>query len=380
MQKCKNMQQPFVFGVPADVPYFIGREKESARLEANFRYGVNTVLMSPRRWGKTSLVNRVARGASGKERIIVQMDIFACRSEYDFYNTFSSAILKQTASKIDEWKDLAKGFIERLTPKISVAPEPGSEYSVSLGITPKTHAPEEVLSLPEKIAQRKGCELVLCIDEFQQVGEFPDSLAVQKRLRSVWQRQKHVSYCLYGSRLHLMTRLFQKKSYPFYKFGEILNLEPIPLQTWIPYIQGRFECFGKHISEDYVAKICDTVQYQSSYVQQLAYSVLLLSEKEVDDTSFERAVEDLLAQNNTVFIEQTQSLTTYQLNFLKAVMDGITSGYGEADVRESYNLGSPSNITRLKQSMIDRELVDITTEGMVLGDPVLKLWLKRVLG
>ena len=380
LQKCKNMQQPFVFGVPADVPYFIGREKESARLEANFRYGVNTVLMSPRRWGKTSLVNRVARGASGKERIIVQMDIFACRSEYDFYNTFSSAILKQTASKIDEWKDLAKGFIERLTPKISVAPEPGSEYSVSLGITPKTHAPEEVLSLPEKIAQRKGCELVLCIDEFQQVGEFPDSLAVQKRLRSVWQRQKHVSYCLYGSRLHLMTRLFQKKSYPFYKFGEILNLEPIPLQTWIPYIQGRFECFGKHISEDYVAKICDTVQYQSSYVQQLAYSVLLLYEKEVDDTSFERAVEDLLAQNNTVFIEQTQSLTTYQLNFLKAVMDGITSGYGEADVRESYNLGSPSNITRLKQSMIDRELVDITTEGMVLGDPVLKLWLKRVLG
>ena len=73
--------------------------------------------MSPRRWGKTSLVNRVAKSASGKERIIVQMDIFACRSEYDFYNTFSSAILKQTASKTDEWKDLTKGFIERLTPK-----------------------------------------------------------------------------------------------------------------------------------------------------------------------------------------------------------------------------------------------------------------------
>ena len=373
------MQQPFVFGVPANDPYFIGREKESARLEANFKYGVNTVLMSPRRWGKTSLVNRVAKNAAGRKRIIVQMDIFACRSEYDFYNTFSTAILKQTASRIDEWKDLAKGFIERLTPKISVAPEPGSEFSVSLGITPKTHTPEEILALPEIIAERKGCELVICIDEFQQVGEFPDSMAVQKRLRSVWQHQKHVSYCLFGSRLHMMTRLFQKKSYPFYKFGEILNLEPIPLQTWIPYIQGRFKQFGKRISEKFVALICDTVQYQSSYVQQLAYSVLLLSEKEVDITSFEQAVDDLLAQKNSVFIEQTQSLTTYQLNFLKAVMDGITSGFGEADVRERYNLGSPSNITRLKQSMIDKELVDLTSEGMVLGDPVLKLWLKRVL-
>lgn len=372
------MQQPFIFGIPADDPYFIGREKESIRLEANFKYGVNTVLMSPRRWGKTSLVNRVAKTASGKNRIIVQMDIFACRSEYDLYNTFSSAILKQTASRIDEWKDLAQGFIERLTPKISITPDPGSEYSVSLGITPKTHSPEEVLGLPEKIAQRKGCELVICIDEFQQVGEFPDSLAVQKRLRSVWQHQQHVSYCLFGSQLHMMTRLFQKKSYPFYKFGEIINLKPIPLQAWIPYIQGRFEQFGKKISESYATKICDTVQFQSSYVQQLAYSVFLLSEKEVDNASFERAVDDLVAQNNTLFIEQTQSLTMYQLNFLRAVMDGVTHGYGEADVREKYNLGSPSNITRLKQAMVEKELVDLSSEGIVVGDPVLKLWLKRI--
>jgi len=176
-----------------------------------------------------------------------------------------------------------------------------------------------------------------------------------------------------------MTRLFQKKSHPFYKFGEILNLEPIPLEAWIPYIQGRFEAYGKSISDEYVVKICETVQYQSSYVQQLSYSVLLLSEREVDEDSFAQAVEDLLAQNNNVFIEQTQSLTTYQLNFLRAVMDGITTGFGEAEVREKYNLGSPSNITRLKNSMVDKELVELTADGIILGDPVLKLWLKKVL-
>lgn len=109
---------------------------------------------------------------------------------------------------------------------------------------------------------------------------------------------------------------------------------------------------------------------------QLSYSVLLLSEREVDEDSFAQAVEDLLAQNNNVFIEQTQSLTTYQLNFLRAVMDGITTGFGEAEVREKYNLGSPSNITRLKNSMV---VVELTADGIILGDPVLKLWLKRVL-
>lgn len=372
------MEQPFVFGVPADNPHFIGREKEVPRLEANFRYGVNTVLMSPRRWGKTSLVNRAAQSVKDENCIIVQMDIFACRSEYDFYNTFSTAILRQTASRIDEWKDLAKGFIERLVPKISVSPEPGMEYSVSLGITPKTHSPEEVLSLPESIAERKGCKLVICIDEFQQIGEFPDSLEVQKRLRGVWQHQKYVSYCLFGSKLHMMTRLFLKKSYPFYRFGEVMNLKPIPLQSWIPYIQGRFAAFGKRIGERYVEQICNTVEYQSSYVQQLSYSVFLFTDKDVTDESFVQGVEDLLAQNSNVFIEQTQSLTTYQMNFLRAVLDGVTSGFGEAHIREEYNLGSPSNITRLKNTMIEKELVELSEKGITLGDPVLKLWLRNI--
>ena len=176
----------------------------------------------------------------------------------------------------------------------------------------------------------------------------------------------------------MMTSLFLKKSYPFYRFGEILTLNPIPLQTWIPYIQQRFESFGKQISDSFVEQICETVEYQASYVQQLAYSVLLLSDKVVTEESFLLAKDNLLAQKSNVFIEQTQSLTTYQMNFLRAVLDGTKSGFGEADIRERYNLGSPSNITRLKQSLIDKELINITTTGVSIGDPVLRLWLKRV--
>ena len=311
------MEKPFVFGVPADNVHFIGRESEIERLSANMRYGVNTVLMSPRRWGKTSLVNKVAESfSSDKERIIVRMDIFACRSEYDFYNVFSSELLKQTASKIDEWKKIAKGFIERLTPKISVNPDHTAEYSVSLGITPKTHTPQEILSLPQMIAERKKCDIIICIDEFQQIGEFPDSLNVQKKLRTAWQGQKSVSYCLYGSKMHMMMKLFQKKSYPFYRFGEILNLKPIPLETWIPYIKSRFDAFGKSISDSMIERICQTVEYQASYVQQLAYSILLLTDRDATETVFNAGVNDLISQNSGTFLEQTQSLTSYQLNFL----------------------------------------------------------------
>ena len=154
------MDKPFIFGVPVDDMHFIGREKEIQRLTANFQYGINTILMSPRRWGKTSLVNKVSSQINSKKKIVVRMDIFSCRSDYDFYNTFASEILKQTASKLDEWKESAKGFIERITPKISFSPDPSTDYSLSLGITPKSHTPEDVLSLPQTIAQRKSVTLL----------------------------------------------------------------------------------------------------------------------------------------------------------------------------------------------------------------------------
>lgn len=373
------MDKPFVFGVPVEDSHFIGREGEINRLATNFKYGVNTVLISPRRWGKTSLVNKMAGMVAPKDLLVVKMDIFSCRNEYDFYNTFSEAILKQTSSKIEEWKDLAKGFIERLAPKISMSPDPLSEYSLSLGITSKTHTPEEVLQLPETIAQRKGCQIVVCIDEFQQVGEFPDSLTVQKRMRSVWQHQKNVSYCLYGSKMHMMTNLFQKKSYPFYKFGELMYLKPIPLETWTAYISERFTQERKHISEKLIQRLCETVEYHSSYVQQLAYCTLLLTEENVTEEILVTAIEDLVAQNSSIFIEQTQSLTSYQMNFLRAILYGINNGFNEKEVRESFNLGVPSNVARLKKSLIDKELIEYTEKGVEIGDPVLRLWLKRVL-
>lgn len=67
-------------------------------------------------------------------------------------------------------------------------------------MNPKSHDVDDILHLPERIAQKKGCNIVVCIDEFQQIAEFKDSKTFQKRLRSVWQLQKSVSYCLFGSK------------------------------------------------------------------------------------------------------------------------------------------------------------------------------------
>lgn len=369
--------KPFVFGVATSGENFTDREKETERLLSNFRYGVNTVLISPRRWGKTSLVQKVCRLAESDELRIVYLDIFACRSDRDFYDAFASAVIKQTSSRWEEWIENTKLFLSRISPKISLGPDPTSEFSISLELNPKSEDVTEILQLPEKIAEKKGCRMVVCIDEFQQIGEFKDSKNFQKQLRSVWQLQKSVSYCLFGSKKHLMNELFEKKSLPFYKFGDAIYLDKISTSDWIAYICGRFEATGKKITRELAEKICLTVDNHSSYVQQLSWLLWIHTDKEATEEIFQEAVEDLLAQNTPLFEKQTEDLTTYQMNLLRAITEGIHAEFTTQENLRKYQLGTSANVSIIKRSLLKKELIETEKKQVHIADPVLELWLRR---
>lgn len=371
--------KPFVFGVAASGDNFTDRESETARLLTNFRSGVNTVLISPRRWGKTSLVRKVCRLAQTDELKIVYLDIFSCRSDADFYDAFASAVLKQTSTKVEEWMENIRQFLSRISPKISLGADPAADFSLSLELTPKREDIDEILQLPEKIAEKKGCRIVVCIDEFQQIGEFKDSKTFQKRLRSVWQLQKHVSYCLFGSKKHLMNELFERKSLPFYKFGDTVYLQKIATADWVGYIRSRFEATGKSIPAELAEEICRRVDNHSSYVQQLAWLVWTRTGKEATRQELEAAFQDIIDQNTPLFEKQTESLTSFQMNFLRAIIDGVHSEFTTQEVMRKYQLGSSANVSIIKRALIKKELIEIDKRKAVIPDPIMKVWLQREL-
>lgn len=371
------MEKAFVYGMSVKGENFTDRTKETERLKLNFENGMNTILISPRRMGKTSLVKKAMSEVVNPEVKPVYMDIYDCRSEYDFYNRFASVLLKETTSRSSQILDNIKKFLIRVSPKISFSPEPLSDVSLSLGITPKEYQPEELLNLPEVIAKEKGYHIVVCIDEFQQIGELPDSLTIQKRMRGVWQHQEHVSYCLFGSKKHLMTNLFQSKRMPFYQFGEMMYLDRIPTEDWVQFIIGRFEKYGKQISPSLAEKICTTVDGYSSYVQQLAWNLLAETADTASEKDFNNAVDALLAQCSGLFVEQTKGLTAYQLNFIRALCAGFHSDFGSKNVTEQYPLGSKSNIARIKTALTERELIEERLDGVFLSDAVFEIWFNR---
>ena len=376
--KMRENEQSFVFGVSVSDYNFIGRKEEIRRLKMNFEEGINTILISPRRWGKTSLVRKVCEVVDRKKVIPVFVDIFKCKTEYEFYNALAEAVLKQTASKTELWMDNARDFIARLSPKVSFSPEPNSEFSLSLGISPKTHAPEEILSLAEEIAQKKQKRIVVCIDEFQQIGEMADSVSIQKRLRSVWQHQRLTSYCLFGSKKHTMMNVFQKRNMPLYQFGDFKFLDKIPTETWVEYIVQHFKDRQRTISAEQAAKICQLVDNYSSYVQQLSWLVFSLIDEGqvVTEEHLKQGVKDLLNSQEQLFMQQIEPLTAYQMNFLRCILSGHHDDFGETAVREEFQLGSVSNITRLKTELVDKDIVEMSGKRYYITDPVFGLWFR----
>ncbi|MBQ6031634.1 MAG: ATP-binding protein [Prevotella sp.] len=372
------MENPFIIGKAAEGDYFINRVEDRRRLNANLTHGINTVIISPRRWGKTSLVKNVLSSIDDERFLTVFVDVFRCKSEYEFYRNFSTCVIKQTSSKIDEWVETVKTFLSGITPKFSFGSDPLNDFSLSFEWNERDDAEDEILSLPQKIAEKKGKKIIVCLDEFQQIAEFPSSVDFQKKLRSVWQHQQDVTYCMFGSKKHLMENFFSNKSMPFFKFGDMMFLKKIEITEWIPFICRNFSNTGKSISEKQAERICNVTACQSSYVQQLSWITWYKTEGITTDKNIDSAIDDLLEQNKTFFQSDVEQLTELQYNFMRAVADGVTQGFTRKDILRKYRLESSANVQAIKKAMISKDLIYMDDDGNIqFNDPLFSLWVRK---
>lgn len=372
------METPFSFGKIVEYPDFTDREKETVWLKEQIMAKNNCMIISPRRWGKSSLVQHAA-GKIKKhhsEKIFCFIDLYNIRSEQEFYEAFSKEILKATAGSFEEIVKNTKSFFKQILPKISFSPDPSIDIQLSFDWEELKKNPSEILNLPETIGKSKKKDIIVCLDEFQNISFFDTPLAFQKRLRSHWQKHRNTVYCLYGSKRHLLMDFFTKPSMPFYKFGDILFLEKIPETYWIPFITSRFDSSGKKITEKQSATIATLMENHPYFVQQLAQAVWLRTSKKCDDALIDNTLNELLDQYTILYQKEVEQLTNPQLNFLKALCDNVVQLSSSKTIKK-YRLGTSANIPRIKTALENKELIDIVGRQINFNDPLFELWLKR---
>ena len=371
------MKNPFSFGKMVEGTSFTDRESETKRLLSNFDNGINTILISPRRWGKSSLVKKAGSLSQETGVKVVYLDAFALRTELDFYREFTQAVIKASSSKWEDWVDLLKQSFKQIVPKITMGTDPESTFSISFDWQEIEKSTHEILDLPEHIAQSKQIKMVVCIDEFQNISSFQQPLAFQKQLRSVWQKHQSVSYCLYGSKFHMMQELFERQSMPFFRFGDLIHLDKISEEEWFAYINRQFQNSGKSIEKPIVYDIIRRVNSHSYYVQQLSHLIWERTDEIVTTSVFDEALEDMLNQNAILYQRDTEDLSATQLNFLKAIASGETKNLSSASIMKKYYLGTSANVIKIKKQLLNKEIIDIRKKEVSFIDPVYELWFKQ---
>lgn len=371
------METPFVFGKVATAENFTDREQETAHLVSNFGSLINTIIISPRRWGKSSLVNKASQiaVAENKNLRICHIDLFNVRNEGHFYTLLAESVIKATSSRLEEAVTSAKKFFSRVIPKIIVGTDPTNEISFDFNWEELKQNPDEILDLAENLAREKGLKIVICIDEFQNIKDFDAPLYFQKRLRSHWQLHQNVAYCLYGSKRHMMLDVFTNPQMPFYKFGDLFFLNKIKTEYLTAFISERFVATHKSIDSDACIAIVELADNHPYYVQQLAQLSWLRTEITCTSEIVRQAHIALVEQLSLLFTTITETLTTQQLNYLHAIIAGETS-ISSTEVMYKYHITSTVAISRSRKALIEKDILDNTAGAIVFQDPIYAYWLR----
>jgi hypothetical protein len=372
------METPFVFGKIASDKNFTDRKNETERLVLNFCSSVNTIIISPRRWGKSSLVMKAADMALKKNKKIrfCFIDLNNVRSDEQFYQLFATKVLSVSSSKTRILIENSRKFLGKFLPYITISPDPGTEFKLGLDWKEVKREPDDILDLAEKIGTENDMKFVICIDEFQNISVFDQPLDMQKKMRAHWQKHKNVSYCLYGSKRHMMTDVFTSPSMPFYKFGDIIFLDKISSEDWILFIQKRFSDTGKKISKEDAALIPVLTECHPYYVQQLAQQSWLRTEAVCDEAIINNAFTDLVMQLSMLFQNLTDTLSRRQISLLRALIDSITQLSSQSTLNE-YRLGTSANVIKIKKILVNKEIIDSHWNNISFLDPLYKKWLQE---
>jgi AAA+ ATPase superfamily predicted ATPase len=367
------MLTPFNFGRTVKNEFFTNREAELKKLSSNFENGINTIIISPRRWGKSSLVEKVGLAVRSKTLKVARIDLFRIRTEEEFYNALANAVIRATSSKAEEWMEFAKKFLKSITPKFTVELGDKQHFNLEFDLDAIRRHYKELLELPEKIAAEKNIRIVICIDEFQNISTFSNDMAIQKRLRSVWQHHERVTYCLYGSKQHMMIELFNRQSNPFYRFGELMYLPKIAEQKWVAFITKQFTRTGKRITDELARRMATAVKCHPYYVQQLGHLVWINTASAATHQLVEQSIQELIEQNAILYYKQAEDLNNTEMKLLKAI-SAKEKQLSSKEIISKYQLGTSAGVVKAKKSLIQKEIIDDQHKEVIFLDPCFELW------
>ena len=377
----KQLRNPFVISGYVSSEYFCDRVEESKELTIAMLNARNMALISPRRMGKTGLIEHCFHNDEiRREFNAFFVDIYATGNLKEFVFIFGKQIFEAGKSGGAKFLDKFFNVVSSLRPAFKLDPVTGAPtFEIGIGdIEQPEYSLEQIFAWLE--SSDKPC--IVAIDEFQQITKYPEK-NIEAILRTYIQRCKNTTFVFAGSQRHMMQNIFFSASRPFYQSVSLLYLEAIAPDKYVSFVQRHFQKAGKTISKEVICRIYDIFEGHTWYLQNIFHRLFNTIEKgeEATLTIADQCLRYTVNSYKKLFQETINLLSERQREMLYAVGKAgkateITSG---AFVNK-HALVSPSSAQTAARQLLEKEILTKEDNAYMVYDRFMGLWLSDVYG
>ena len=368
---------PFIYQGYVSPEYFCDRTEETEDLMANLENGRNTTLISPRRIGKTGLIQNTFYHIreTDKDAICIYIDIFATKNQHDFVQLMGTAIAQHVLSYQQRTFKRLLEFFGSWRPVFSADPLTGMP-TVSVSIEPS----QSMMTLKSifDFLNQNGQKVYIAIDEFQQITYYPEQ-GLEAQLRSYIQFAPNVRFIFSGSKQHLMAQMFQSPDRPFYQSTASMGLSPIHEEIYYAFACRFFEAKRGNISREVFSSVYQRFGGITQNIQQVLNRLYEVLRHVDNEWQVNEAIWHIVNSNSMQYETLIGFLTDNQLSLLKAIAkrDCVVSPQAN-DFIKQYDLPSPSSVKTALTVLLDKDMVCRDAKGYRVYDRFFDLWLKQL--
>ena len=368
------IENPFITYGYESADYFCDRKQETRELITMLTNGNHAALISPRRMGKTGLIHHCFAQKEIQERYCTFLvDIYATKNLQDMVYRMGHGIVNRLKSRGQSAVDGFLRFVTSLRTGISFDGQGNASWNLGIGdIKSPNFTLEEIFNYL-KAADRR---CIVAIDEFQAVGGYPEQ-NVEELMRTYVQDCRNAVFIFSGSQKSMMSEMFSSPARPFYQSVSLMFLKPVVLQEYETFAKKHFEKAGKEIADGVVSAIYERFDGTTWYLQKVL-NQLFATKDSVDLGDEERAVRQIVNQNEDAYKDLLYQLTARQRDLLVAVSrEGKAKQITGAAFVKRYHLSSASSVQKSAQTLMEKQLLTHHQGVYEVYDKFMALWLRE---
>ena len=382
---CKNddymakATNPFIVTGKIEPEYFCDRVAESARLVKSVANGNNLVIISPRRMGKTGLIQFCYdKPEIADEYYTFFIDILHTSSLREFTYLLGREIYETLLPRSRKMASLFIQTIKSISGKFGFDPITGMPtFNVELGDIDR---PEYTLDEIFQYLAHADKPCIVAIDEFQQIAKYPEK-NIEAQLRTHIQKLRNCNFIFAGSERHMMQEMFTSAARPFYHSADMLELKAIVPEIYIPFIVGHFEKRNRRIAPDDVERVYNLFKGHTYYVQK-TFNEAFADTPEGEECTLETlraAIDNMIASNDTIFREILSNIPEKQKELLYAIAkEGEAARITSAAFIKRYSLASASSVQSAMKKLLEKDIITEINKVFSVTDKLFAMWMNRL--